>query len=174
VRLTGFSRSHDEDSVLQARGKYVSPHYSAPEAWDEVEQTTKVDSFSFGLIRFELLTGTAGFHRDLTPLQVLGRVHNWRPEIPAAIVGPVQDLISECWSNDPSERPTFFEIFRGLQGMEYKLIDGVKCAKVRAYVEEIVKYEEESPFCSMEYTRAARDAARQTALSPDAPSRRPK
>jgi hypothetical protein len=135
-----------------------------------VEQTAKVDSFSFGLILFELLTGTAVFHRNLTPLQIFGRVQNWRPEIPAVIGGPVRELICECWSNDPSERPTFFEIFRYLRGMDYKLMDGVKCAKVRAYVKEIRQYEKESPFCSMEYTRTARQAA----LSRDALSRRPK
>jgi hypothetical protein len=99
-------------------------------------------------------------------------VQNWRPEIPVVIGGPVRELICECWSNDPSERPTFFEIFRRLQGIEFKLMDGVKCAKVRAYVKEIRKYEKESLFCSMESTLAARQAARHAALSRDALSRR--
>jgi serine/threonine protein kinase len=163
VRLTGFGRSLLGDSSINLRGESMDAHYSAPEAWENVGQTAKVDSFSFGLILFELLTGAPVFRPSLNPRQVLKRVQYWRPPIPKEIPEVVRELIYKCWSNDPSERPTFFKIFRRLRRLEYKLVAGVNCGKVCAYVKGIQKYENESQFCSMEYALAARASARLSA-----------
>jgi hypothetical protein len=64
-----------------------------------------------------------------------------RPEIPDYVPSPVQRLLTDCWADDPDERPTFDEIVDRLREMEFKLTANVNSAKLLKFVEGIQEWE---------------------------------
>ncbi|KAL8128660.1 hypothetical protein V2J09_017815 [Rumex salicifolius] len=98
----------------------TSCRYMAPELFRNEVYNTKVDVFSFGLILQEMIEGCPPFSdKDETEVpQLYAKKH--RPPFRAS--GELYDhglkeLIEECWSEDPTKRPTFREIIDRLDHM---------------------------------------------------------
>ncbi|KAK9146223.1 hypothetical protein Sjap_006126 [Stephania japonica] len=82
----------------------------------------KVDVYSFGLILWEMLSGTIPFE-DMTPIQVAFAVanKNLRPVVPADHPPPLRALVEQCWSLNPDKRPDFWQIVKILEQFESSL-----------------------------------------------------
>lgn len=94
-----------------------TPHWMAPELFTSHTYSNKVDIYSYGILLWELLTGTYPF-QGLNSAQIAYFVcqEDRRPEIPEK-VGQTQTpvelmkLIRQCWGKDPSLRPYFSNIY---------------------------------------------------------------
>jgi serine/threonine protein kinase len=143
VRLSNFgrsiSRNFPDPPLVNASGDH---HYQAPE-WYENEFSSKSDVFSFGLILYELIVGEPVIPKDWNPLAVVKRlsIDGFRPNIPDWVCSEVKELITDCWAQDPLDRPSFEVILERLEEMDFKLIFGVKPAKLAKFVRQIKERE---------------------------------
>jgi serine/threonine protein kinase len=96
------------DEVNTAPRTIGTIQWSAPEILGAQPYTEKVDVYSFGVLLYELLTEHIPF-REVPPIQVVRLVKDRgkRPELPVDCPRPLAELIGECWTSLPEERPTF-------------------------------------------------------------------
>lgn len=118
-----------------------TPCYMAPESLIENRGDTKTDVYSYGMILYEMFTGTRPFadvcdakelkyrlnaqerpNLDLIPkfLQVKDRSH----------VEGLFQLIRDCWHNDPQLRPPFQEI-----------LERVYCVRLQYFIKDLTSCE---------------------------------
>ncbi|XP_062206842.1 uncharacterized protein LOC133908722 [Phragmites australis] len=90
--------------------------WMAPEMMKHKSYGPKVDVYSFGLILWEMFSGSIPYE-DLTPFQAAFAVFNKnvRPVIPTSCPAPVRLLIEQCWASHPEKRPEFWQIFQILE-----------------------------------------------------------
>jgi hypothetical protein len=102
-----------------------TPLYMAPEQIEGGEVTEKTDIYAFGIVLYEMLSGTVPF-RAPTPAAVLMKhlkevpppLRKLRGEIPAA----VEKVVSRALEKKPERRPaTMVEIVESLRSIEAKL-----------------------------------------------------
>jgi serine/threonine protein kinase len=108
----------------------------APEAINnsvKQEQATKVDVYSFGIIMYETFFEKQPYHDDNLQndsVFTLGLrvVKNERPQIPNGIgvdVTPVElqyiELMQQCWSLKPEDRPSFVQIHSTFEEIQTKI-----------------------------------------------------
>jgi serine/threonine protein kinase len=75
--------------------------YLAPECWDGTFVPAS-DIFAFGLILFDILSGSLAFPADwrLAALAFKVAIDGWRPEIPDSVLPGTRALICNCWAAD--------------------------------------------------------------------------
>lgn len=118
-----------------------TPFYMAPEILKEEEYDRKADVYSFSILMYEVVTGKDPFPK--MNYLVLNKIMNndYRPTFDDNINKNIQELIQQCWSDDPDERPTFKEIFQKLSNQidsdENYLLDNVDMKKFNIYIHEI-------------------------------------
>uniref|UniRef100_A0A0A9BF18 Protein kinase domain-containing protein n=1 Tax=Arundo donax TaxID=35708 RepID=A0A0A9BF18_ARUDO len=93
--------------------------WMAPEMYKHKPYGRKADVYSFGLLLWELVTGSIPYE-DMTPVQAAFAVvnKNLRPVIPSSCPAPLQLLISQCWSSQPEKRPEFRQIVQILENLK--------------------------------------------------------
>jgi serine/threonine protein kinase len=100
--------------------------YMAPEAMaKELSEVAalKADVFSFGMMCSDILSGEKpcfGMLRDYCEY-----VHkSKRPKLPTTYSELLRTLVHECWSLDPSKRPTFLDIYKRLARLKNAMLKG--------------------------------------------------
>jgi len=91
-----------------------------------VTTTKKIDVYSFGMILWQMCTGkklAQGFgleDKRVSPVEVALKVciEKFRPRIPVGTPHEIKALITTCWDNDPSNRPSFSQILEALTALE--------------------------------------------------------
>ena len=75
---------------------------------------------SFGIVMWEIVSRDLPYRdrgyrwmKDIKEAVLSGI----RPTIPGGLLESYRDLMSECWSSDPSRRPTFTEVIQRLTRM---------------------------------------------------------
>lgn len=107
-------------SISTASGIKGTPMYIAPEIWNdidherEVQYTEKCDVYSFALIVYEIVTSEIPF-ANCPFMKLIHKVcQNERPKFKFPIPDSYRKLIEDCWSQDPSLRPSFKQIVERL------------------------------------------------------------
>jgi serine/threonine protein kinase len=136
------------ENVFGTRG------YMAPEAWHlPTERTLEVDAFktdvfSFGMMCYEILSNKKAYVGERIR-DYVRFLENERPELPKTCSEGLKLLIHECWSSEPSNRPTFLDIFEKLRKLKsdamLKVASDVRVAKIF--------HESTSPSNSIEYSK---------------------
>lgn len=111
----------------------TSCRYMAPELFRREEYDTKVDVFSFALILQEMIEGCPPFPSMDESDVPRAYSENRRPPFKSSskLYGHgLKELIEECWSEDPKDRPIFRVIIIRLEQM-YNTIGRKKRWKVR-------------------------------------------
>uniref|UniRef100_A0ACD5W0P7 Uncharacterized protein n=3 Tax=Avena sativa TaxID=4498 RepID=A0ACD5W0P7_AVESA len=95
--------------------------WMAPEMMKHKPYGRKVDVYSFGLILWEMLTGSVPYE-DLTPFQAAFAVFdkNVRPAIPSSCPAALRVLIEQCWALHADKRPEFWQIVQLLE--KFKMV----------------------------------------------------
>ncbi|CAG0891978.1 unnamed protein product [Darwinula stevensoni] len=106
-------RGRRPKGALPLRG---TPAWMAPEIILGISPTTtKSDVYSFGMLLWEMGTRSIPF-LSLSPLQIQEKVgKSRRPGFPDTCSPSVKDLITECWKQRASDRPTSTEVFKKLR-----------------------------------------------------------
>ncbi|RHZ84200.1 hypothetical protein Glove_84g123 [Diversispora epigaea] len=94
---------------------YGSIPYIPPEVLRGNEFTTKGDIYSFGGIMYEIVTAQRPFADQAHDTYLMIDICNGvRPKVPDFMLNWIPewylDLMYQCWSDDPSERPTVIEL----------------------------------------------------------------
>lgn len=79
--------------------------YAAPELLTTGRLSQAADSYAFGLLLYQAITGQAPFP-GLGTMQIIVQVaqQGLRPKIPDAFPPQLADLAQRCWSSDPQAR----------------------------------------------------------------------
>ena len=109
-------------------GVAANPRWLAPEIMEGRTPTTATDSFSFGVVMWEILTWQLPW-AHMTPWGIIGMVLSGaRPLIPSTEALPVLEsdrpgleeyiaLMQRCWAARAGQRPKFKEIVAVLEGL---------------------------------------------------------
>jgi hypothetical protein len=125
--LEGATRLSDDKSTMG---------YTAPELYER-EYNWRVDVFSFAMVLYEILVGRAvyaGYSEELTMYLV---TTGTRAELPLGMSEEVKSLITRCWQGDPDRRPSFSDILRDLEQIDFKNLPDVDSLAVRQFVKEV-------------------------------------
>jgi serine/threonine protein kinase len=137
----GSSRFTNDDGTLT--GPSATVHYAAPELFDEhALLTPKVDVWGFGLILYEIVSGFPAFPLSLSPFDVIRQMRRGaRPIRPSGCGEYMEGLITRCWSDDPSSRPSFDEILREFQDRRFAILPDVDCDEISRAVDGVLRWE---------------------------------
>jgi serine/threonine protein kinase len=138
VKISDFGSSRMYESEVDVTMTGVgTPLYMAPEvASGHYDQ--KVDVYSFGLILYDIVSGTGVFSGDGNKMALhYDMVKGKRPDIPATVLPFTRDLIKKCWSESATERPSFSEIWKMIQEVNFRVVPGVESALVKGFVSAI-------------------------------------
>jgi hypothetical protein len=121
--------------------------YMAPELADG-ECTAAVDAYSFGLILFEILTGSPVWNISaafgiITAAHDASNRPNGVLDANGAVHARIKEVIRSCWQADPGLRPSFQGIFEVLVDIGFKITAGVDPSKVEAVVANIRAQEQQ-------------------------------
>lgn len=96
---------------------------------------TSVDTYSFGLLLYDLLVG-ANKYPNWFPLQIAMSVvkNKWRPELPA-YAPTFGELIVQCWSQNPRKRPKMTNIRKYLE-QGRAILDNVDKRELRNWIDQ--------------------------------------
>ncbi|KAG9447664.1 hypothetical protein H6P81_013792 [Aristolochia fimbriata] len=123
-KVGDFGLSRIKRNTLVSGGVRGTLPWMAPELLNGSSSrvSEKVDVFSFGIAMWEILTGEEPYANMHCGAIIGGIVNNsLRPPIPDRCDPEWRKLMEECWSPDPSARPSFSEITCRLRSMSMAL-----------------------------------------------------
>eukprot|EP00002_Diphylleia_rotans_P008823 TRINITY_DN1880_c0_g1_i6.p1 TRINITY_DN1880_c0_g1~~TRINITY_DN1880_c0_g1_i6.p1 ORF type:complete len:1142 (-),score=190.87 TRINITY_DN1880_c0_g1_i6:2875-6024(-) len=155
VKISGIARVvfQSPTDVAHPLGKLP---WCAPEVINNNVKTTMSDSYSYGIIAWEVFSQKLPYVDDEHGLDIIHRIIDdvMRPEIPAGCPYDMQNLIQKCWSNRPTSRPPFLEIMQMLKEIcrsntldtaaqdietdEKPVVQGTYMLSTRLWIEELL------------------------------------
>lgn len=114
-----------------------TPIYISPEIWEKQEYSKASDVYAFSLIVYEIITNLKPFE-NCNIYQIMMNVSKGdRPELNSTIPKSYQDLIKDCWSQNPEQRPTFDQIVDKLANDKGFITDEINYQEYLNYIEYI-------------------------------------
>ena len=108
----GLSKIKKETAVITAR--MGSPQWTAPEILRGQPHDESADTYSFGVLLYEIMAAKLPYQGVDTFQVVMGVITKMlpRPELPSDCPFPqlMQEMMRACWREIPSERPRFNSI----------------------------------------------------------------
>ncbi|KAH0786033.1 SEL1-like repeat protein [Histomonas meleagridis] len=139
----GLSKIQNSEALQSIVGG--TPLWMAPELFLETQYTNKVDVFAYGMILYQMLTDRLPFDGKLNPLQIGNAIlNNERPEISGNVPQFFSNLICECWSQNPADRPTFDDIVFKLANT-HTIIIGTNIPRYKQYQSRILQTMQPQP-----------------------------
>ncbi|XP_035264909.1 mitogen-activated protein kinase kinase kinase 20 isoform X1 [Anguilla anguilla] len=111
----GASRFHSHTTHMSLVGTFP---WMAPEVIQSLPVSETCDTYSYGVVLWEMLTSEVPF-KGLEGLQVAWLVveKGERLTIPSSCPVSFAELMRKCWMTDPKERPMFKQILTTLESM---------------------------------------------------------
>eukprot|EP00070_Physeter_catodon_P003174 XP_007106615.2 mitogen-activated protein kinase kinase kinase 20 isoform X2 [Physeter catodon] len=113
----GASRFHNHTTHMSLVGTFP---WMAPEVIQSLPVSETCDTYSYGVVLWEMLTREAPF-KGLEGLQVAWLVveKNERLTIPSSCPKSFAELLHQCWEADAKKRPSFKQIISILESMSH-------------------------------------------------------
>src|SRR5262249_25155861 len=112
VKLMDFGIAKTEGLAMTRAGFVLgTPYYMAPEQVMGHEVTEQVDVCAFGILLFELMTGSKPISGDTVErifFAILNEPLNLEPMQQAGVPQSVSTLVAQCTAKTPAERPQGF------------------------------------------------------------------
>ena len=122
VKIANFGLSylpHSKDYCIISSCSKISPvplRWLAPESLEHGKFSPHSDSWSFGILLWEIFTFGEHPYSDCSNAQVVKNiVRRSLLEVPENVPRVVHDLIHKCWNKTPVKRPLFTAISRALE-----------------------------------------------------------
>eukprot|EP00731_Ephydatia_muelleri_P014465 Em0008g185a len=114
----GLSRETTNDEYDVKKGGKIPVRWTAPEAISYRKFTTASDVWSYGVLLWEVMSYGQQPYEDWDNQMVLDRLESgYRLQKPKDCPDTVYQLMQSCWSAEHTDRPTFKELVRLLNGM---------------------------------------------------------
>lgn len=112
--LSGMMKDNQE-----LAGGVGTPHYTAPEVLMQQRYGPKVDTFSYGVVLWEMLIRKVPY-ANMSHIEIYEHVVTrcWRLPIPNDSPEGMKKLIARCWNKNPNDRPDFYEIVKMFENEE--------------------------------------------------------
>ena len=112
----GLARFLDENNDQNVTSQLGSPYYMAPELFDKGKiYNSKIDVYSFSMVLLSLFSVEFKFvgvqPRNIGTLMRYIAILKKRYIIPEICPDSYRNLIEQCWSQEPEERPSFSQIY---------------------------------------------------------------
>nr|CAH8829690.1 unnamed protein product [Trichobilharzia regenti] len=141
----GYTSTLDECNYgyLQMDKDYLPLRWMAPECVDTNYFTSKCDVWSFGILLWELFTLGNTPYSEIATDEVIDWVNqgNRNPR-PYLSTEAVYQLMLDCWSQEPDNRPGFSEIYTRITSMIPNSTENCSSDYVRGYVEILADVDE--------------------------------
>ncbi|OHT02059.1 TKL family protein kinase [Tritrichomonas foetus] len=145
-------------------GGVGTPHYTAPEVLSHTRYGPKVDSFSYGVVLWEMLMRKVPYG-DMSHMAIYEHVvtRGWRLGMPNDTPEGLKKMITRCWSKNPNDRPDFTEIVNLFESGEvyFPNCDKIDFQKIKAtkrcppldleYALPVLRNPENEHFASVSY-----------------------
>ncbi|XP_048470784.1 tyrosine-protein kinase STYK1 isoform X3 [Rhincodon typus] len=133
VKLTGLSLAFDvykTGTLSSHKAAQVPIKWLAPERIIKRPITEKSDTWSFGILLYEVVTLGAPPYPDFQPLEIFPKLQrNYRMPKPFNSSNALYDLMKQCWQWKPYERPNWADLTNKLEALMNNA-DGVKLLQV--------------------------------------------
>uniref|UniRef100_A0A7I4E2G7 Protein kinase domain-containing protein n=1 Tax=Physcomitrium patens TaxID=3218 RepID=A0A7I4E2G7_PHYPA len=123
---------------------YGTPIYMAPEIIKSGKESIKTcafeaDVYSFAMTCSKILSGNDPFDASIFLKELLKRIENSeRPKLPSNC-DDLSKLIKECWTLNPSKRPSFVDICKRLIILKKKYLVEINVAKIPYFGTSLAK-----------------------------------
>jgi serine/threonine protein kinase len=133
IRIADFGSSRIVEADVMMT-KVGAPLYMAPEVRTE-HYDEKADVYSFGLMLYEIIIGDGLFSGPGDETKLFAKLQTgWRPEIPEGVESVSKELIENCWSESPRNRPSFEDIWISMKKCNFQLIGGIKKGDIEGFL----------------------------------------
>jgi serine/threonine protein kinase len=108
----GMSRLLKEASQKGQTKNNIGPiRWMAPESLRDLTYSTKSDVWSFGILMYEVLTGSEP-HTDIDGFEVAIKIKNesYHPAVPSTVDPALGKIMLSCWNADPAARPSMEQV----------------------------------------------------------------
>lgn len=126
----------------------------APEILKGEPCSKQGDVYAFSLVLYEIVTGKEPTY-DFNPIwfQLIQKVNEGeRPKLPNYVPKHYRNLIERCWSQNPSERPSFESIVDELKNNDSFINDSVDKFTFLDYVDYLDNYQSTFNLCKKHIT----------------------
>lgn len=98
-------------------------HWMAPELLENMQYSIKVDIYSYAVVLWEICSRKTPYNEVSAPMAIvrLVTVEKKRPNltiIPPDCPPTLIEIIKQCWSHEPHDRPSFSEIIDKLSKIQ--------------------------------------------------------
>eukprot|EP00002_Diphylleia_rotans_P035097 TRINITY_DN7613_c0_g1_i2.p1 TRINITY_DN7613_c0_g1~~TRINITY_DN7613_c0_g1_i2.p1 ORF type:complete len:221 (+),score=32.16 TRINITY_DN7613_c0_g1_i2:181-843(+) len=108
----GFARTKADNQTMTKCGTHA---WIAPEVLKGSRYDGKADVYSFGVLVWEVMTREQPW-ASVDSLRVcMDVMAGKRPFIPASCDSRIKTIISNCWDQNPENRPTFHQVMEALK-----------------------------------------------------------
>ena len=138
----GFAKSIDDkdtDNNMSPKCLLGTYPYISPEIYENQEYSKASDVYAFSLIVYEILTSQKPFFGSTFYEIMMNVTKGHRPEIKDDLPNCFKKLIQDCWSQDPSKRPSFDDILKKLRNDKEFISENVNKDEFFDYVHKIDK-----------------------------------
>lgn len=138
-RIADFGLSKNLDtSNTSSSGVKGTPSYIPPEVWEGNDWTEAGDVYSFSIVSYEILTGKNPFENcdDYRILYCI-TIDKIRPKFDESVPKCYQNLVEQCWSQNPADRPSFNEITDRLKKNDDFITENINKNEFLSYIDKI-------------------------------------